>query len=288
MKKTKGFFWFALPAFIIYTVLLIIPILMAFGFSFIKWNGIGTMKFVGLKNYINMSADKRLGNAVGNTMLIAASVVVLVNLLGLLLAILINKPSMRNNLFRTVFFIPFVLSAVAISFVWKSILSYNGVLNGILNSLGMQGLAGNWLGKKENALICVIAVELWRTLGYHMMLYLAALQTVPQELYEACTIDGGNAWNRFRNVTLPLIVPGMSVSVLMSIINELRVYDVVKILTDGGPGYDTETIVYNIVAQGFANNMVGYSSAIAVVLFLVIGAISVFVVSKAGRMEVEM
>ncbi|MCD7766105.1 MAG: sugar ABC transporter permease [Lachnospiraceae bacterium] len=288
MKKNKVSFVFALPAFVIYTALLVIPIIMALGISFFKWNGFNEMRFVGIDNYVSLFQDARLGNAVINTVIIAGSVIVIVNVLGLVLAMLVNRSSRVNNFFRTIFFIPFVLSAVALSFVWKSILSYNGVLNGFLKMAGLSNLVGNWLGKRGSALICIIIIEIWRTLGYHMMLYLAALQAIPEELYEACTMDGGNRWDKFRNVTLPLIVPGMSVSILMSIINELRIYDVVKIMTDGGPGYATETIVYNIVAQGFSNNIVGYSSAIAVVLFLAIGTLSVFVVTQMGKREVEM
>lgn len=288
MKKSKMSLGFAAPAFIIYTVLLVIPIFMAFYFSLNKWNGFNAMEFLGFENYLNVFRDVRLGNAVKNTAVISIVVVVLVNILGLFLAMLVNTASAKSNIFRIIFFVPFVLSTVAISFVWKSILSYNGVLNGILEGLGQSQLIGNWLGSQGPAIVCIIIVEIWRTLGYHMMLYLAALQTVPHELYEACTVDGGNRWKKFRNVTLPLIIPGMSVSFLMSIINELRMYDVVKIMTDGGPGYDTETVVYNIVSQGFSNNMVGYSSAISVVLFLAIGAISIFIVSAMNKKEVEM
>ena len=288
MKKSKMSFGFVVPAFAVYTLLLVIPIFMAFYFSLNKWNGFNAMQFLGLENYINVLRDARLGNAVKNTAVISIVVVVLVNVLGLFLAMLVNTASAKSNIFRTIFFVPFVLSTVAISFVWKSILSYNGVLNGMLTALGQSQLVGNWLGTQGPAIVGIILVEIWRTLGYHMMLYLAALQTVPHELYEACTVDGGNRWNKFRNVTLPLIIPGMSVSFLMSIINELRMYDVVKIMTDGGPGYDTETIVYNIVSQGFSNNMVGYSSAISVVLFLVIGAISIFIVTAMNKKGVEM
>jgi ABC-type sugar transport system permease subunit len=124
-------------------------------------------------------------------------------------------------------------------------------------------------------------------MGYYIVLYLAALQTVPAELYEACTVDGGNRWQKFKSVTLPLIVPGATVSVLMSVINILRIYDTVKVLTDGGPGYDTETVVYNIVAQGFSNNLLGYSSAIAVILFLTIGTITVVVMQTSSFLDAE-
>jgi ABC-type sugar transport system permease subunit len=284
MKKNRIPAAFVLPAGLIYTVLLVIPILMALAMSFTKWNGVGQATFIGLKNYRLMLADTRLGNAAANTGIITCVVVVFDNVLGLLLAVLLNKTGARTSFFRTIFFVPFVLSSVAISFVWKSILSYTGVLNAVLTALGLSGWVGDFLGSRGSALVSICSVEIWRTLGFHMVLYLAALQTVPAELYEACTVDGGGAWAKFRSITLPMIVPGATVSVLMSVINELRIYDIVKIMTDGGPGYDTETIVYNIVSKGFSNNLMGYSSAIAVVLFLVIGGISVFIVNRGARM----
>lgn len=288
MKRRKEPTVFVVPAFMIYTLLLVVPILLAIFFSFNKWNGITEMEFVGLKNYIDLLQDKRLHDAVANTVIIAVSVVVGVNVFGLGAAILVKQPCARNKVFRTIIFIPFVLSSVAIAFVWKSIFSYNGVLNSILTALGHVDWIGNWMGKKGGAMVCIILVEIWRMLGYHMMIYLAALQTVPAELYESCIVDGGNAWHKLRHVTLPMILPASSVSILMSIINELRIYDTVKIMTDGGPGYDTETIVYNIVVQGFSNNMVGYASAIAVALFLVLGFFTAIIMTYSRKKEVQM
>ena len=119
-----------------------------------------------------------------------------------------------------------------------------------------------------------------------MVLYLASLQTVPEELYEACTVDGGSRWQKFRYITLPMIVPGITISVIMSIMTEMKQYDIVKVITNGGPGYSTETVTYNIVTQAFGNNMLGYSSAIAVFLFVVIAVISVIQIKASNRMEV--
>ena len=283
MKKNKVSFIFAAPAWIVYTVLLIIPILMAFVFSFFKWNGISTMKFAGLGNYIRIFQDARLGNALENTLIVASVVVVFVNAGGLFVAILLNKSTWFSNLCRTAYFIPVIMSTVAVSFVWKSILAYNGVLNSILQSIGLENIIINSMSSRGSALTCVCLVEIWKNFGYYMMIYVAALQTVPAELYEACIVDGGNAWDQFRNVTLPMIIPGASVSVIMSIINELKIYDVIKVMTDGGPGYDTETIVYNIVAQGFSNSRVGYSSAISILLFIVTAAISAFIMRKSNQ-----
>jgi len=267
--------------------MLVIPIILALCLSFVKWDGIGAMKFVGVGNYRILLKDARIANSVENTLVITAVVVVAVNVLGLLFALLLNKTSKRTAIFRTIFFLPFVLSSVAISFVWKSILSYTGVLNSILTNIGLENMIGNFFASRWPAIACICVVEVWRHLGYHMILYLAALQTVPEELYEASTVDGASAWDKFRHITLPLIVPGATVSVLMSIINELRIYDIVKVMSGGGPGYDTETIVYNIVSNGFDKGLMGYSSAIAVVLFVAIGLISVLSLKVSGKLEVD-
>jgi ABC-type sugar transport system permease subunit len=287
LQSRKVSILFALPAWLIYTVLLVMPIMLALTISFTKWNGFSAIQFIGLDNYGRVFSDKRLGGAIINTLVISLVFVAAVNILGLLFAMVVNRPGLQSNVFRAVFFCPFVLSSVAVSFVWKSILSYTGVLNTLLRSLGLEGMMGNYFGSRNSALICICVVEIWRGLGYYMVIYLAALQTVPAELYEACTVDGGSPWQKFSSITLPMIVPGATVSVLMSLINILRLYDTVKVLTDGGPGYDTETVVYNIVTQGFSNNLLGYSSAIAVVLFLIIGGITVGVTQASSALEAE-
>ncbi len=288
-KRNSVSFWFATPALVIYALLLVVPILVAFGFSFTDWNGIAVSqpKFIGFTNYINMFNDARLGNAVGVTFKITVIVVIAVNALGLGLALLLNKAGRVTNVGRSIFFTPYVLSTVAISFIWLSILSYTGVLNGVLESIGLGAWVDDFIGNANNAISSICVVEIWRTLGFHMVIYLAALQGVPQELYESCTVDGGNAWHKFRFVTLPLIIPGLTISMLMSIINELRLYDIVKVLTDGGPGYSTETITYNIITQAFGNNMLGYSSAIAVFLFAIIAVISVGSIKLSNKAEVD-
>lgn len=170
---------------------------------------------------------------------------------------------------------PYVISTVAISFIWLSILSYTGVLNSILNSLGLGSLVRNYIGNTAGSIRSIAIIEIWRTLGFHMVLYLASLQTVPEELYEAAIVDGATRFQKFRYITLPMIVPGITISVIMSVMTEMKQYDMVKVITNGGPGYSTETITYNIVTQAFGNNMLGYSSAIAVFLFAVIAVITV-------------
>ena len=285
MKKRSKLF--IAPAFIIYTVLMIIPIIGAFGLSFTDWNGISAdYDFVGIQNYLSMLSDARLGNAVAVTLKITVTVVLVVNILGLFIAILLSQAGKLTNIFRSVFFLPYVLSTVAISFIWLAILSYTGVLNSLLEIVGLGDLVNDYIGNAPNAIKSICIIEIWRTLGFHMVLYLASIQTVPRDLYEACIVDGGSKWQQFRYVTLPMIVPGITISVIMSIMTEMKQYDIVKVITNGGPGYSTETITYNIVTQAFGNNMLGYSSAIAVFLFVIIAAISVLQIQLSKKLEV--
>ena len=285
MKKNKVSATYLLPAGVIYTVLLIIPIIYAFALSFVKWDGIGTMKFIGFDNYIRLFKDSRISNAAVNTIILATVNVVLVNVLALLLALMLNKTSKRTSVFRVIYFLPYVLSGVAISLIWKGILSYTGVLNSVFNALGLEKLVGYYFSSRWPAMAFISVVEIWHSLGYYMIIYLAALQTVPEELYEACTIDGGTSFQKFRYITLPMIIPGATVSLLMSIISQLRIYDTVKVMTDGGPGYDTETIVYSIVSYGFGKSQMGYASAIAVVLFFAIGIMTILTKRLGRQME---
>lgn len=283
-KKSKIFL---LPALLVYTLLMIIPILGAFYLSLTNWNGISPgFDIVGIKNYAAMLSDTRLHNAIGVTVTITLVVSITVNVLGLFIASLLSRAGKIINVLRSIFFMPYVMSTVAISFIGLAILSYTGVLNSVLETLGFGNLAGDYIGNTKNAVISICIIEIWRTLGFHMVLYLASLQTVPEELYEACTVDGGSRWQKFRYITLPMIVPGITISVIMSIMTEMKQYDIVKVITNGGPGYSTETVTYNIVTQAFGNNMLGYSSAIAVFLFVVIAVISVIQIKASNRMEV--
>lgn len=284
LKRTK---LYLAPAFVVYTLLLIVPILGAFYLSFTDWNGISaSFHVVGLKNYVDMLGDARLRNAIVVTLKITLIVSITVNVLGLFIATLLNRAGRMINVLRSIFFLPYVISTVAISFIWLSILSYTGVLNGILEMEGLGHLVTDYIGNTDNAIKSICVIEIWRTLGFHMVLYLASIQTVPEELYEACTMDGGNSWQKFRYVTLPMIVPGITISVIMSVMTEMKQYDIVKVITNGGPGYSTETITYNIVTQAFGNNMLGYSSAIAVFLFFIIVAITLVQLKVMKKKEI--
>jgi ABC-type sugar transport system permease subunit len=262
--------------------------LIAFYFSFTDWNGLtSNIHFTGLQNFLEMLKDERVGHSIKVTLTFTVVEVIVLNGFGLFFAVILNNAGKLTNLYRSIFFIPVVFSTVAVSFIWTSILSYSGVLNTFLGFLRLENLQMNWIGDEKTAVYSLCAIEAWRAMGFHMVILLAALQTVPNELYEACTIDGGNRWDKFRHVTLPMIVPGLTISLLMSIMGELKQFDIVKVVTDGGPGFATETVAYNIINRAFGMNMMGYASAIALVLFVVIAAVSVFQVKISQKLEVE-
>mgnify|MGYP001193201171 FL=1 len=286
MKHSKASVAFAIPSIIVYSVLLAVPILIALLLSFTSWNGIGEIKYIGFNNFLRIFKDKSLGIAIENTVLVTVVQLIICNVLGLFMAMLVNRTDRLTSILRTFYFIPYVLSSVAIAFVWKAIFAYNGVINTILKTVGLEKWITAFTSNRKGALICIIIVGIWNTLGYYMMIYLAALQSVPQELYEAAKVDGVNNWTKFWHITLPLITSGTMISVLMGLINGLKAYDIVKVMTDGGPGNSTETIVYSIVRYGSSNNMMGYASALAVALFLAIAVFTLIVIRFFRNKEV--
>lgn len=285
MKHTKVSIGFAVPSIILYSIFLSVPIIIALGLSLVDWNGIGTMTYVGLSNFKQIFKDRTFGMAVANTVILTVSQTLLCNVLGLAMALLVNRSDRLTAGFRALYFVPYVLGGVAIAFVWKIIFAYNGVLNMILQAIGLEHLVAAFTATRTGALICLIVVGTWSSLGYYMMIYLAALQSVPQDLYEAATVDGASGWNKFRYITLPLITSGTMISTLMSLINGLKAYDLVKIMTDGGPGNLTNTIVYSIARYGFSSNKMGYASALGVVLFVAISAFSLIVLRLFQQKE---
>lgn len=283
--KTKSIL-FVLPAFIIYTALIIIPMAVVFVLSFTNWDGLSpAFRFIGFENFLQIFDDARFVNSILVTVEIAAVVFLAVNIVGLLFALMLVKSKATTNVFRSIFFIPVLLSSVAISFSWNALLSYTGVINTALNAFGIEAL--DFYGSKGSAIACVILVEIWRNMGFFMTIYIASLQTVPQELYEACIMDGGGMWRKFKDVTVPMIVPGITICTIFSIMNEIKLFDTPMILTGGGPGFDTETVVLTIFKRALQSNEMAYGASMAFVLFVAIALISLLQLKISDRYEVE-
>ncbi|WP_169583426.1 MULTISPECIES: sugar ABC transporter permease [Microbacterium] len=259
---------FILPNFLGFAVLTLIPVVTLFYMSFTNWNVFGKADWTGLENYQRLVADGSFRVAVVNTLYYSALHIPLSIGIALGLALLLNNKLRGVAFFRTAAFFPYITSIVAIAVVWNLLFSPDyGPINEILRAVGISDPPG-WLTSQEWAMPAVVIVSTWRDMGYYMILFLAGLQTVPRELHEAARVDGANVWERFVNVTLPCLRPTMFFVTVMLTINSFKIFDLVLVMTDGGPGQATLVISQFIYRKGFEENQFGYASAAAVVLFL--------------------
>lgn len=276
LKRNLIAYSFIAPNFIGFFCLTLIPILFSFVLAFMKWDSANPMEFVGLANFAKLPSDKTFRIALGNTFYYAIGTVPLTLISALGLALLLNQPIKGRAMFRSIFFFPYVASLVAIAVVWNMLFHPEmGPVNSILHALGVQNLP-RWSADIKWAMPTVIMMSIWKNMGYYMVVYLAALQGIPPELYEAATIDGAGAWSRFRNVTWPMLTPTTFFVSVMLVINGFKVFDQVYMMTQGGPGRSTMVLVYHIYNSAFIKFEFGYASAISTVLFLIVIVITIF------------
>lgn len=265
-------FLFIAPAFILFTLFIVWPTVSSFYYSLTNWDGINpNINFVGLANYREILTSARFANALRNTVILTAVISVLENLLALGLAILVDNVCRAKNLFRAIFYLPVILSGIVSGFIWKIMFNYNfGPINKILDMIGLEAWKQDWLGNADLAIWSVALVMIWKGAGYYMIIYLAALQGVPQDVQEAAMIDGANVVQQFRRITLPLISGSFTICFTLSLINGLKLFDQIAVMTDGGPGFATETMVYLLYKSGFGEGRQGYGTAVGVILLLII------------------
>jgi len=270
--------WFAAPALAIYGLIVIYPSLAGAVYAFTDWKGIGTAHWVGLENFKTLFTDDQSFAALVNTLELTAVVVVVQNTIGLLLALGVHTLIRSRNVLRTVFFAPAVLSPIVLAFLWKYMFNPapDAGLNALLGFLGLDFLQQNWLGDPGVALWAIAITVIWQFTGYSMVIFLAALQSIPAELEEAAALDGAGPLQRFRHVTFPLIAPAVTINLTLSTIGGLKIFDQVFAITNGGPGYATETLSTLIYKQAFVFGEFGYSTAVALVLALLVAALALF------------
>jgi multiple sugar transport system permease protein len=245
------------------------PLVMVVWYSLHEWNVLAnTFTPVGADNYARMASDPGLHNALWASLWFSTGLVVLNIALALLLAVLLNQRLPGTTTFRTFFFSPVVVSLVAWTIVWSFLLQADGGINGFLRLVGIEG--PNWLRGETTAMLAVIVVQVFKNVGLNMILFLAALQGVPDELQEAARLDGAGAWRRFRSITLPLISPTILLVGIITIVGSLEVFAQIDVLTGGGPGTSTTVLVYYLFQQAFRFNEFGYASAISVLLFVIV------------------
>ncbi|WP_329171819.1 carbohydrate ABC transporter permease [Streptomyces sp. NBC_01477] len=274
---------------LLYLVFIVVPVFMSLRSSFTDENPLKSgSNWIGFGNYSEMLHDSQLRTSVVFTLLLAAGVTVVANLVGLAFALLLDRTALSYRVLRTVAFLPQVVSGVIVGFVWKTILTQDGLLNTVLRSLHLVHTPVDWLGKPHLAQFSVGVVVAWVLSGFTTVVYLAALQNIPQELYDAGSIDGAGAAQQFRMITLRMVAPATTISVTISLITVLKLYDVIQVLTSGGPANATQSTAQYIVKMAFTNDRFGYASSIAMFLLALSAVIALSVTSILRRREVDL
>lgn len=262
---------FAAPALVLYLGFLVWPALQALWISLTDWDGLSDQQnFVGLDNYLALFDDKVVGIAAVNNVLWSIVTIVLPMTLGLLFAVVLNRKSRTSPIFRTIFYAPAVLPLVSIASIWAWLYDpSDGAINTVLRTIGLSGLEQSWLGQDSTALWSVMIPAVWVRTGFPMLLYLAALQSIPDELYEAASMDGANRRKQFTRITFPSLRDTHYIVLALSLIESFKVFDLVYAMTYGGPGYSTQVMGTWMYANVFQYFNAGYGTAIAVVITLV-------------------
>jgi raffinose/stachyose/melibiose transport system permease protein len=271
-RRTAGPPWlWALPAVAVVLALRYLATGAGAWYAFTDWDGISRhAQWIGLDNFREIWHDPASRGALEHTLLLAFSFVLVSNVLGLALALALNRAVKSRGLLRALFFAPVVMSSLAVSYIWQFIFSYTGPLNSLLDTLGLDSLKRAWTGDPTWALWTIFVVLVWQFVGLSMVMYLAGLQAIPEELDEASAVDGASNSRRFRKITLPLLAPAITVSVTLSTIYGLGVFDQVFALTGGGPVDASETLATQIYKQTFAFGRFGYGTALSLILTVLI------------------
>lgn len=281
-KKWCSVMTFVVPALIPLTVFWIYPILRSMFLSLTDWDYMSpSYSFVGLSNYVAFFKDTRFYSALWNTFVFGIGTVIPTIIGGMILALLLQKAFRGDGIFKFILFSPWITPTVAISIVWTWIYEPDvGIANHVLKFFHLPAL--QWINSSSTAMLAVIIVTVWKSLGYAMIFYITALEKVPKELYEANALDGANSWQRFRDVTLPCISPTTFFLVIITMVNSLQAYDQIQILTQGGPSGSTRTLLYMYYQLGFEEFNMGQATAVAMILILITVMLSLiqFVVSK--------
>lgn len=268
-SNKKAICLFVLPTMLIFVGIIFVPIVVSSYYSLLDWNGIGQGTFIGLKNYVEMFTSARALNSMKNSLLFAVVSIFVQLPISLLLALLLASGIKGEGFYRTIYFIPVLLSTVVIAQLWSKIYNSDyGLLNTLLKSIGLGQFAQDWLGQTSTALIASFIPTLWQYVGYHMLLMYAGAKSISTEIYEAAKIDGASKTRIAFSITIPLMRPILKVCLIFSVIGSLKVFDLIYVLTNGGPFMSTEvpsTLMYTTI---FDTYRYGYGSAFSVFIIL--------------------
>ena len=283
--------WFLIAPLALYILFFLLPSFMGVGYSFTDWNSRSVLNgthFVGLDNYIEIfTSDKNYLDGIGHTLMftVVSNIVKLIP--ALLIAIMLQEGLRGQGFYRTVMYLPSILPFVIIGLIFKSILNYNtGLLNGLFELLHMDFLKQKWLSDLGMVWKSIVGVDAWRGIGYVMTIFLAGLNTIPKSYYEAAQIDGANFWQRLRYVTLPMLTGSIMINLVFGITYGLKVFDIVYVLTNGGPGHATE-VMTTYAFQLYSKGQYGMSTALNTILLVITEIVGVFIVKTLGKQEVQ-
>jgi raffinose/stachyose/melibiose transport system permease protein len=275
----------ALPGLVALVAFHFLPIGFGAFYAFTNWNGLSHATWIGLKNFREIFGDEVARGALWHTLELAGCFAVSVNVIGLALALGLHRAVKARNVLRTLFFAPVALSPLAIALLWRWIFDDQGALNRTLDDVGLGSWARTWTLGPSTALWTILIVMIWQYSGLAMVLYLAGLQGIPDEIYEATLVDGASTWFRLRKIVLPLLAPALTVSATLTLVIGMRVFDQVIALTEGGPAGATETLATQVYKQTFSAQRFGYGAAFALILTALITVMALTQLALLRRNE---
>lgn len=282
--EARAGYLFVLPSAVLFLIFIAGPIVASAALTFFRWDGLSSKQFIGLDNYGTLIHDSLLRIVLLNTVEFVVGSVLIKMVLALLLAVLVDRylGSVLRTVFRAVIFFPVIVSGVAIGIIWAWLMNTNlGLVNYYLSTIGVGPVP--WLDSSSHAMSSLILVDVWRNVGFSFVVFTAGLQGISRELYEASAIDGANAWSQFRTITLPLLSPTTFFLLIINLIGAFQFFDLSYVMTQGGPGDATRTIVYDIYNEGFQFFHFGYASTVALLLFVILALLTLLQVRMSRR-----
>lgn len=278
--------WFTVPALLLFAFVVLVPSARGVYYAFTDWDGLDPdFAVIGLDNFTAIADDPDALQAIWHTLLIAVAITVIQNGIGLLLALGVNTMIKSRNFLRALLFAPAVVTPIVTAYLWRNLLGPDGAVNSLLGAVGLESWQQNWLGDPDLALWMIVLVVVWQFAGYSMVIFLAGLQSIPREIYEAAAIDGSGPVRRFWSIVRPLLAPAITINLMLSIIGGIKLFDQVYALTGGGPGHATDTISTLIYKDAFTLGEFGYSIALAVVLTAIVAIASAAQYAVLNRNE---
>lgn len=285
-ERKRTFLLITIPILALFICFNTIPLIKGVIYSFTNYKGFGNYDYVGLQNYIDLFSDARIGKSYVFTFKLAVVTTIVVNVISLLLALALNSKIRAKGFFRAAYFLPNVLGALVVGYIFNYFFTY--IVPAVANMVGVEGLSTSILSSKNTAWIGIMLVCAWQAIAMNTIIYISGLQTVPEDVYEAGSLDGATGWKKFWKLTFPLIVPFFTINMVLCIKNFLMVFDQIMALTKGGPAQSTESISYLIYNNGMSGGQFGFQSANAVVFFVLIVAVSMIQMKISSKKEEQL